>query len=179
MLSNPNQHIANKARIAFIQSCWHRDIVAQCRSAFVTEIDRHGFAVNCIDFFEVPGAFEIPLQAKMLAQSGDYAAVVASGLVVDGGIYRHEFVAQAVITGLMQVQLDTGVPVISAVLTPHHFHSHEEHHAFFHQHFVVKGKEAAMACVATIKNMQALANRIVRQAQASATMLSPKQMPLS
>ena len=85
------------------------------------------------------GAFEIPLHAKRLAESGRYRAVVASGLVVDGGIYRHEFVAEAVIDGLMRVQLDTGVPVFSAVLTPHHFHEHLDHERFFHEHFQAQG----------------------------------------
>jgi 6,7-dimethyl-8-ribityllumazine synthase len=156
-----------KGRIAFIQSCWHRDIVDQCRSSFVSEICQRGFAETEIDLFEVAGAFEIPLHAKLLAQSGKYAAVVAAGLVVDGGLYRHEFVAQAVITGLMQVQLETAVPVISAVLTPHHFHSHEEHHTFFHQHFVVKGREAAQACADTIEKLRALDRRIAPQADAA------------
>ncbi|MEN3292688.1 MAG: 6,7-dimethyl-8-ribityllumazine synthase [Burkholderiales bacterium] len=143
-------------RIAFVQACWHRDIVDQCRLSFTTEIKSLGFRESEIDFFEVVGAFEIPLHAKLLAQSGKYAAVVAAGLVVDGGIYRHEFVAQAVITGLMQVQLETRVPVISAVLTPHHFHSNEEHHAFFHQHFIVKGAEAAKACASTVEKLRTI-----------------------
>jgi 6,7-dimethyl-8-ribityllumazine synthase len=52
---------------------------------------------------EVPGAFEIPLQGvkSKLAETVEYAGIVAAGLVVDGGIYRHEFVATAVINGLM------------------------------------------------------------------------------
>lgn len=141
-------------RIAFIQASWHKDIVDQCRIAFVEEMAARGYSVDAIDFFEVAGAFEIPLHAKVLAASGRYAAIVGTGLVVDGGVYRHEFVSQAVISGLMQVQLETGVPVISAVLTPHHFHSHDEHHHFFHQHFLVKGKEAAHACADTIKRLQ-------------------------
>ena len=103
-----------------------------------------------VDLFEVTGAFEIPLHAKRLAESGRYRAVVASGLVVDGGIYRHEFVAEAVIDGLMRVQLDTGVPVFSAVLTPHHFHEHADHERFFHDHFQVKGREVAKACTETV-----------------------------
>lgn len=144
-------------RIAFVQSSWHKDIVDQCRIAFVEEMAQRGHAADSIDFFEVAGAFEIPLHAKLLAKSGRYAAVVAAGLVVDGGVYRHEFVAQAVIGGLMQVQLETEVPVISAVLTPHHFHSHQEHHGFFHEHFLVKGKEAAHACFDTVRRLQQLA----------------------
>ena len=144
-----------KARIAFVHSCWHRDIVDQCKSSFVSEIGTLGFSEADLDFFEVAGAFEIPLHTKLLAGSGKYAAIVASGLVVDGGIYRHEFVAQAVISGLMQVQLETAVPVISAVLTPHHFHSHEEHREFFHEHFRLKGKEAARACADTLEKLRA------------------------
>lgn len=58
--------------------------------------------------------------------------------IVDGGICRHEFVAQAVLNGLMQAGLETNVPVLSAVLTPHHLHSHAEHQSFFEEHFRVK-----------------------------------------
>ena len=93
-----------RGRIAFIQSCWHKDIVDQCRLAFMSELGRLELADPRIDVFEVPGAFEIPLQAKLLARTGQYAAIVAAGLVVDGGIYRHEFVADAVISALMRVQ---------------------------------------------------------------------------
>lgn len=144
------------ARIAFVQACWHRDIVDQCKTSFVETIKDYGYRADEIDLFEVAGAFEIPLHAKRLAQSGRYAAVVAAGLVVDGGIYRHEFVAQAVISGLMQVQLETGVPVFSAVLTPHHFHHGEEHIKFFSEHFLVKGAEAARACADTVRKFSAL-----------------------
>ena len=142
-------------RVAFVQSSWHKDIVDQCRVAFVSELRRLGIAETSIDFFEVPGAFEIPLQAKLLAKSGRYAAIVAAGFVVDGGIYRHEFVTDAVIGALMAVQLETEVPVISAVLTPQRFHEHQEHVRFFREHFLVKGAEAAAACARTIGNIDA------------------------
>jgi len=142
-------------RIAFVQSGWHKDIVDQCRQAFVSELGRRGTAETSIDFFEVPGAFEIPLQAKLLARSGRYAAIVAAGFVVDGGIYRHEFVAEAVISALMRVQIDTEVPIISAVLTPQRFHEHQEHQRFFREHFLVKGAEAAAACAQTIETIAA------------------------
>jgi 6,7-dimethyl-8-ribityllumazine synthase len=138
-------------RFAFIQSCWHRTIVDQGRAGFLAEMTRQGISRTGIDLFEVPGAFEIPLLAKKLAQTGRYLAVVTCGLVVDGGIYRHEFVASAVISALMSVQLDTGVPVISAVLTPQQFHEHAEHLRFFTEHFVVKGTEAASACLLAVE----------------------------
>jgi len=141
-------------RIAFVQACWHREIVDQGRDAFVAEIGRHGLSTDQIDFFAVPGSLEIPLQAKLLAKTGKYAAIVAAGFVVNGGIYRHEFVAQTVIDALMRVQLDTDVPIISLVLTPQHFHEHDAHQKFFHEHFKLKGAEAALACVQTLENLK-------------------------
>ena len=143
-------------RIAFVQSEWHGDIVDGCRDSFLHEIGRLGIPTERVDLFRVPGAFEIPLVAKRLACSGRYVAVVGAGLVVDGGIYRHEFVADAVISGLMSVQLDTGIPVISAVLTPHRFHEHVEHTEFFAGHLSRKGVEVAQACARTIDTLAAL-----------------------
>lgn len=148
--------IDGQGRIAFVQSLWHREIVDQCRDSFLAEAAERGVPADRVDLYEVTGAFEIPLHAKRLAESGRYAAVVASGLVVDGGIYRHEFVAEAVIDGLMRVQLDTGVPVFSAVLTPHHFHEHLDHERFFHDHFQVKGREVAKACTETLAALERL-----------------------
>jgi 6,7-dimethyl-8-ribityllumazine synthase len=144
-------------RVAFVQSTWHEEIVDRCRSAFADEVVRLGLSEGRVDFYRVPGSFELPLHAKQLALSGRYGAVVAAGLVVDGGIYRHEFVAEAVINGLMRVQLDVDVPVISAVLTPHHFHEHEQHLQFFASHFDLKGREAARACIATMRSLASLA----------------------
>src|ERR1700756_992532 len=123
-MSSPTVAVATR-RIAFIQSCWHRDIVDQCKDAFVRALVGKRFI--SVDVYTVPGAFEIPLKAMELALKGGHAAIVGAGLVVNGGIYRHEFVAQAVVSGMMQVQLETLTPVLSAVLTPHNFHECEEH----------------------------------------------------
>ncbi|MGO4808163.1 6,7-dimethyl-8-ribityllumazine synthase [Cupriavidus basilensis] len=147
------RHTPAANRFAFIHAQWHADIVHRARDAFLAEMAAQGISRDVIDVFEVPGAFEIPLHASKLAATGRYAAIVASAFVVDGGIYRHEFVADAVIGGLMRVQLDTEVPVLSAVLTPKDFHEHEEHRRFFSEHFVVKGKEAAQACVKTVESL--------------------------
>lgn len=138
-------------RVAFVQSGWHRDIVDRAHAGFVETMLESGWSAEAIEHYAVPGAYELPLQARLLAKSGRYAAVVAAGLVVDGGIYRHDFVASAVIDGLMRVQLDTEVPVLSVVLTPHHFHEHDFHRQLFHGHFLEKGREAAQACLGAIE----------------------------
>ena len=145
---------ARGRRVAVVMSSRHRDIVDRARDVLLAEFERSDLPARRVDQFEVPGAFEIPLHAKKLAESGNYAAVVACGLVVNGGIYRHEFVAAAVIDGLMRVQLDTGVPVLSAVLTPRDFHEHEDHRHFFSEHFVRKGTEVARACLDTMAALE-------------------------
>lgn len=146
--------VSRGKRIAFVQAQWHSDIVHQARDAFLEEMERQGVPRADIDIFDVPGAFEIPLHAKRLARSGRYAGIVGCALVVDGGIYRHEFVANTVVSSLMSLQLETGVPVMSAVLTPHHFHEHVEHRKYFHRHFAIKGTEAAQACVKTVEALR-------------------------
>lgn len=142
----------NKTRIAFIRAHWHFDIVEECRKSFVASMGKFGVKKKQIELFDVPGSFEIPLQAKLLAKTTSYDLIVGCGFVINGGIYRHEFVAQAVITGMMQVQLETEVPVLSAVLTPHHFHESPEHHQFFFNHFKKKGEEVANAAKEVLKN---------------------------
>ncbi|KQZ28646.1 riboflavin synthase subunit beta [Mesorhizobium sp. Root552] len=129
-------------RYAFIKANWHKDIVDRALEGFTQLIPR-----TAIDVFDVPGAFELPLVARDLALSGRYAAVAAAAFVVDGGIYRHDFVAKAVVEGLMRVSLDTGVPVLSVSLTPHHYQETEHHNRIFREHFVQKGREAAQAAL--------------------------------
>jgi 6,7-dimethyl-8-ribityllumazine synthase len=151
---------AKPQRVAFVQSAWHREVVEECRIAFLGEIEARGIARAHIDVFEVPGSFEIPLHAQLLAKTRRYTAIVAAGLVVDGGIYRHEFVADTVIKALMDVQLRTEVPVFSAVLTPQQFHESAAHFDFFRKHFAIKGIEVAEACANTLHSLERLRGQV-------------------
>jgi 6,7-dimethyl-8-ribityllumazine synthase len=132
-------------RIAFVKAQWHADIVDRAYDGFAELIPPAQ-----IDAFDVPGAFEMPLKAQQLAKSGKYDAVICAAFVVDGGIYRHDFVAAAVVDGLMRVGLDTGVPVLSVSLTPHHYQETEHHNEIYRAHFVEKGREAAQAALALV-----------------------------
>lgn len=155
-------------KIAFIQACWHKDIVDRSRESFLSELEVLGLSNREVSLFEVAGAYEIPLQCKKLSQTGAYDVIVAAALVVDGGIYRHEFVAQAVISGMMQVQLDTEVPIVSVVLTPKDFHETETHQQFFQEHFKLKGREAAQAAASLLKNAALLDSIDVRAERTTA-----------
>ncbi|MBC7141987.1 MAG: 6,7-dimethyl-8-ribityllumazine synthase [Rhodobacteraceae bacterium] len=139
-------------RYAFIKANWHADIVDQALDGFRAAIGDAG-----IDVFDVPGAFEIPLLARDLARTGRYAAVIGAAFVVDGGIYRHDFVAATVVEGLMRAQMDAGVPVLSVVLTPHNYQETAALTAFFRAHFALKGREAADAAIAVARVRAAVA----------------------
>jgi 6,7-dimethyl-8-ribityllumazine synthase len=132
------------AKIAFIKAQWHADIVDRAQDGFMVEAADLMPGAS-VDVFAVPGAFEMPLLAKRLAKTGRYDAIVAAAFVVDGGIYRHDFVASAVVTGLMDAQLATEVPMFSVSLTPHHYQPTDVLTAFYRDHFVKKGAEAAFA----------------------------------
>ncbi|UWQ28849.1 MULTISPECIES: 6,7-dimethyl-8-ribityllumazine synthase [unclassified Leisingera] len=141
-------------RYAFIKAQWHADIVDRALDGFLDLVSS-----SQVDVFDVPGAFEMPLMAQELAKSGKYAAIACAAFVVDGGIYRHDFVAQAVVDGLMRVSLETGVPVLSVSLTPHQYQETEHHNTIYRDHFEEKGREAAQAALMITKSRaQALAN---------------------
>ena len=138
-------------RYAFVKANWHSDIVDQALTGFLKLIP-----ADHVDVFDVPGAFELPLMAQELAKSGQYSAIACAAFVVDGGIYRHDFVAQSVVDGLMRVGLDTGVPVLSVSLTPHNYQETDHHNAIFRAHFLEKGREAAVAALSILEALKAL-----------------------
>ena len=111
-------------KVAYIEAGWHREIIEQGKYAFVENLRELNEEIE-VEFFEAPGSLEIPLLAKLLAEKGDYEAIVCAGLIVNGGIYRHEFVATAVINGISAVSLECKIPVLSMVLTPINFNENE------------------------------------------------------
>lgn len=125
---------------AFIKAAWHADVVDRALQGFLEVVPE-----DRVEVFTVPGALELPLLARDLAATKRFDAVVAAAFVVDGGIYKHEFVAQAVIDGLVRAGMETSVPVLSVSLTPHHYQDTDVHNSFFQEHFVSKGREAAEA----------------------------------
>ena len=150
-MNQPSQTSSFQPRqVAVIAASWHDDIVTASTDAIRAEFERRRLPRDCLELHLVPGAFEIPLHAQRLAQSGQVDAIIACGLVVNGGIYRHEFVAAAVIDGLMRVQLESDVPIFSCVLTPREFHEHDTHRQFFLDHLRSKGQEVARCCLETL-----------------------------
>src|SRR6202041_2074114 len=145
---------AKPQRVAFVQSAWHRDVVEECRTTFLVEIETRHIARAQIDVFEVPGSFEIPLHVQLLAKTRRYTAIVAAGLVIDD-----EYVAETVVKALMDVQLRTEIPVFSAVVTPQQFRETADVE-FLRQHFAVKGTGVAEACANTLLSLERLRGQV-------------------
>jgi 6,7-dimethyl-8-ribityllumazine synthase len=133
-------------RYAFIKAKWHSNIVSRSLDGFFEVIPE-----DQIDVYNVPGALELPLMAKSLAETGKYSVIAAAAFVVDGGVYRHDFVAQAVVDGLVRASMDTDTPILSISLTPHQYQETEFHDKIFQNHFREKGREAANAALGIIE----------------------------
>jgi 6,7-dimethyl-8-ribityllumazine synthase len=80
-------------------------------------LKRHGVSDEAIDVAWCPGSFEIPLVAKILAETGEYDAVICLGAVIRGGTPHFDYVASEVNKGIAKVSLDSGLPVIQGVIT--------------------------------------------------------------
>ena len=156
-MNQPN--LTKKPKIAFIKANWHSDIVDRCLEGFNDALSQHGFIKEHVEVIDVPGAFDIPLLAQKLAKSGRVDVIAASAFIVDGGIYRHDFVSATVVDALMRVQLETGIPVVSGVLTPHQYQETGAHNDFFLEHFHIKGREIAEACLQILNNFQRVNER--------------------
>lgn len=101
--------------VAVVVSRYNEDVSKRLLRGALAALEEHG--VSEPDVFWVPGALELPVTALALAEKGGHDAIVCLGCVIRGETYHFEVVADQASAGLMQVQLDTGVPVAFGVLT--------------------------------------------------------------
>jgi 6,7-dimethyl-8-ribityllumazine synthase len=102
--------------IAIARSRFNAELTDRLARAARETLRGHGVSDDKVRLVECPGAFELPLVAKCLAESGDYDAVIAVGAVVRGETDHYDLVARAAAEGIARAALETGVPVIFGVL---------------------------------------------------------------
>ncbi|TMC73226.1 MAG: 6,7-dimethyl-8-ribityllumazine synthase [Chloroflexi bacterium] len=102
-------------RIAVVVSRFNEDVTKRLLRGALGALEEHG--VHEPDVFWVPGSLELPVTVLALAERGNHDAIVCLGCVIRGETYHFEIVAGQSAAGIMQVQLDTGVPVAFGVLT--------------------------------------------------------------
>ena len=104
-------------RFALVVSHFNDFVTSRLQRSALQELADCGVAADQVDEIRVPGAFELPLAARVAAQSGRYAAVICLGAVIRGATAHFEYVAGECARGIARVALDTGVPTIFGVLT--------------------------------------------------------------
>lgn len=126
--------------VGIVVSRFNPEIGEGLRQACVTELIRLGVDARNITLASVPGALELPLVLQTMAQSSRFHALVAMGCVIRGETYHFEVVSNESARGILNVQLNTGIPIANAVLT-----TEDDDQALVRM--TVKGTEAAQAAV--------------------------------
>lgn len=109
--------IARDIKVGIVAARFNEFITSRLLGGAMDALKRHGANENEIDVAWVPGAFEIPLAAQKMAQSGKYDAIICLGAVIRGSTSHYDYVCSEVSKGIAQVSLKTGLPVMFGVLT--------------------------------------------------------------
>ncbi|MCG1010193.1 6,7-dimethyl-8-ribityllumazine synthase [Salinicoccus sp. ID82-1] len=109
--------IGTDLKIAIVAGRFNDFITSQLVSGAEGALVSHDVNTDDIDLVYVPGAFEIPLAAKTLAESGNYDAVVALGCVIRGSTTHYDYVCNEAAKGISQAGLQTGLPVMFGIIT--------------------------------------------------------------
>ncbi|APO96499.1 6,7-dimethyl-8-ribityllumazine synthase [Xanthomonas arboricola pv. juglandis] len=141
------------ARFAIIASRWNARITDALVTGARQSLAGNGIGEDAIDVVRVPGAWEIPIAANRLGQSGQHAAIIALGCVIRGDTRHYEHVADLCAEGLMSVQLQTGVPVLNGVLAVERVEDAEARAGGSHGN---KGEECALAALELVNLMELL-----------------------
>ena len=104
-------------RVGIVASRFNEIIVSKLIDGAADGLSRHGVNLDTVDLAWVPGAFEIPLAAQKMAESGRYEAVICLGAVIRGETDHYEHVASEVTKGVAQVSLKADIPVLYGILT--------------------------------------------------------------
>jgi len=104
-------------RVGIVMGRFNIDVGDGLLSSCTAGLVKHGVAKDSIRIVTVPGALEIPLTLKKMAQSGKYDALIALGAVIRGETYHFEIVSNESSRGITEVQLATGVPIANGILT--------------------------------------------------------------
>lgn len=115
--TNEGNLIASGLKFGIVVGRFNEFISSKLLSGAIDGLVRHGADESDITVTWVPGAFEIPIAAQKMANSGNYSAVICAGAVIRGSTPHFDYVAGEVSKGIAKISLDTGVPVIFGVLT--------------------------------------------------------------
>ena len=139
---------ADKMRMGIVVSEWNPEITGALLSGAVETLKKNGLPESNLFIHYVPGSFELPQGAAYLIDQLDIDAVLCLGCVIQGETRHFEFICQAVSQGIMNLQLDSGIPVIFGILTTDNFDQAKERAGGKHGN---KGDEAAITAIKMVE----------------------------
>lgn len=145
-------------QFAIIVSRFNETVTDGLHHGAMETFQEHGYGKEQVDTVYAPGAFEIPIIAKRLTETGKYTGVVCLGCVIKGETAHFEYISEACSQGIMRVMLETNIPVAFGVLTTYNraqavARSRNDSHN--------KGREAALACLETCDVLESVQCREV------------------
>lgn len=138
-------------KFAIVVSQFNSDITEGLYRGSLQVLSEAGFEEQDVDRFDAPGAFEIPLLAKVLAGTGKYTGIICLGAVIKGETAHFEFISLGTSMGLMQTMLETKIPVSFGIITTY---TDEQAIARSQADSHNKGREAALACLQTARTLR-------------------------
>ena len=144
---------SGKGNYTLVVGRWNSFVVEHLLDGAIDTLRRHGVDEKHITVVRAPGAFEIPLVCKKVAQKGDVDAIIALGAVIRGGTPHFEYVAGECTKGIAQVSMEYGVPISFGVLTVDSIEQAVERSGTKAGN---KGEEAAMSAIEMVNLIEAI-----------------------
>ena len=139
--------------IAIVVSLFNREITSVLQEGAVARLAEFGFTDHYVTVVEVPGAVEIPLVAKRLAQKNKFGAIIALGAVIRGETSHYDYVCQQVSDGCQQVNLTYDTPVVFGVLTTENEEQAQDRLGGKQGHKGIEAADCALAISAILKQL--------------------------
>lgn len=145
---------ASKMKIGIVVAEWNEEITFSLRDGAVETLKASGIMEDNLDVSYVPGAFELPLGARIMLQSKSYDGIICLGCVIKGDTKHDEYICGATASGIMQLGLASGKPVIFGVLTPNTYLQAQERAGGIHGNKGVEAATTAMDMISLSKNLK-------------------------
>jgi 6,7-dimethyl-8-ribityllumazine synthase len=146
--------IPSSARVAIVAARFNAAIVEELLVGCVRRLGELGVGEKRIGLHRVPGAFELPVAARVLAETGKYSAVICLGCVIRGDTPHFDYVAGEAARGIQQVAVSTSLPIIFGVLTTNTEQQARDRIGGSHGHAGERAAEAALEMIALLARIR-------------------------
>jgi len=155
-------NVPRDTRVAVVAARFNAKIVDELLAGCLRRLKELGLAQDRVETHRVPGAFELPVAAKVLAQTGSFSAIVCLGCVIRGDTPHFDYVAGEAARGIQQVAVSEGLPVIFGVLTTNTEQQALDRTGGPHGHAGERAADAAVEMIAMVAKVKGKHDKVTR-----------------